>query len=290
MIDSYNYLIDIAHDFRLRLKSYTTQQTSSKSKEIKSQPPLTPTHATIFVISSYPSWQTFVINELKQLYLANNHSLPDSKQLAMHFKDRVEIDKKHQKKLMPFVIYSKDLLEKSGNIESLDRHLSFDEYKVLQFNQDYLRRTLNMEEINIVLTDGKENTGSISNNLEDILPGKPVIYFRHEESIPIRFINRQPYSPNFEWSIPVMNGDTIEKLEIRLRRHGDRQLKLNNKIRLFYFQNWEFYTRILPNIETPLQGLIEFENKDQILQIDSRHGTVVLGDQDIGNILVYFVE
>ncbi|CAF3697187.1 unnamed protein product, partial [Adineta steineri] len=25
-------------------------------------------------------------------------------------------------------------------------------------------------------------------------------------------------------------------------------------------------------------------------QIDSRHGTLVMGDQDIGNVLVYFVE
>jgi len=103
-------------------------------------------------------------------------------------------------------------------------------------------------------------------------------------------VNRQPYSPNFEWTIPVMNGDTIEKLEVRLRRHGDRQLKLCKKIRLFYFQNWEFYTRTLPNMSTPLQGLVEFENKDQILQIDSPHGTIGFGQQDIGNILVYFVE
>jgi hypothetical protein len=191
---------------------------------------------------------------------------------------------------MPFVIYSKDLLEKQGDISALDRHLSFNEYEILQFNQDYLRRALDVEQIDIRLTDGNETDATMLNNLEDILPGKPFVHFRHEESVPIRFVNRQAYSPNFEWSIPVMNGDTIEKLEIRLRRHGDRNLKLSKKIRLFYFQNWEFYTRTIPNITTPLQGLIEFENKNQTLQIDSRHGTIILGEQDIGNILVYFVE
>jgi len=127
-------------------------------------------------------------------------------------------------------------------------------------------------------------------NLEDILPGKPLVHFRHEESITIRLINRQPYSSNFEWTLPVMNGDTIEKLEVRLRRQGDRQLKSSKTIRLFHFQNWEFHTRTLPHMATPLQGLVEFENKQQSLQIDSRHGTVILGDLDIGNILVYFVE
>jgi leucyl-tRNA synthetase len=283
--------MDTAHDFRLRRKTYSTQQTGGgKSKGGNAQPPLPPTHATIFVARSYPSWQTFVINELKQLFNSNNKSLPDSKQLAVHFKDRAEIDKKYVKKLMPFVIYSKDLVEKSGDITSLDQHLPFDEYEVLQFNQDYLRRALEVEQVDIRSTDANEVDLTMLSNLEDILPGKPLVHFRHEESVTIRFVNRQPYLPNFEWSIPVMNGDTIEKIELRLRRHGDRQLKSSKKIRLFYFQNWEFYTRTLPNMATPLQGLVEFENKDQILQIDSRHGTVGLGGQDIGNILVYFVE
>ena len=184
--------MDTTHDFRLRLKSYSTQQTGGKSKEAKTQPPLTPTHATIFVAHSYPSWQTFVINELKQLFLSNNHSLPDSKQLAVHFKDRTEIGKKYQKKLMPFVIHSKDILEKSGDVTSLDRHLSFDEYEVLQYNQDYLRRALNVEQIDICLTDVNETDATMMNNLEEILPGKPIVHFRHEESVTICFANHQP--------------------------------------------------------------------------------------------------
>ncbi|CAF3452603.1 unnamed protein product [Rotaria sp. Silwood1] len=290
LIDSCNYLMNTAHDFRLRLKTYTTQQTSGKAKGTKSQPPLSPTHATIYVARSYPSWQTFVVSELKKLYLANNYSLPDSKQLSIHFKDRPEIEKKYQKKLMPFVIYSKDILEKSRNVTALDQHLSFDEYQVLQFNQDYLRRALNVEQIDIRLTDDNNIDATTLSNLEDIIPGKPIVHFRHEASITIRLINRQPYAPNFEWSIPVMNGDTIERIELRLRQHGDRQLRSSNKIRLYYFQNWEFYTRQLPNIATPLHGLVEFENKNEVLQIDLPHGTLVLGEQDIGNILVYFVE
>ncbi|CAF3565723.1 unnamed protein product [Rotaria socialis] len=290
LIDSCNYLMNTAHDFRLRLKSYSTQQVGGKSKGVKTQPPLPPTHAAIHVARSYPSWQTFVINELKKLYLANNHSLPDSKQLAVHFKDRPEIDKKYQKKLMPFVIYSKDLLEKSRNVSALDQHLSFDEYQVLQFNQDYLRRALNVEQIEIHLTDGNDNETAAVSTVEDIIPGKPLVHFRHEASVTIRLINRQPYTSNFEWSLPIMNGDTIEQLESRLRRNGDRQLKLSKTIRLFYYQNWEFYTRSIPSMETPLKGLVEFQNKDQILQIDSIHGTVVVGEQDIGNILVYLVE
>jgi hypothetical protein len=57
---------------------------------------------------------------------------------------------------MPFVIYSKELLEKNGNVSSLDRHISFDEYQVLQFNQEYLRRAIDVEQIDIRLTDKNE--------------------------------------------------------------------------------------------------------------------------------------
>ncbi len=171
LIDSCKYLMDTVHDFRLRLDTYKTQQTNGKS----TQSPLSPIHATIFVARSYPSWQTFVINELKQLFLDNNHSLPDSKILAVHFKDRSEIDKKYQKKLMPFVIYSKDLVEKNGNVKALDRHLSFAECDVLRFNQNYLRRVLDVEQIDIRLTDDNQTNSSM---LEDILPGKPFIHFQ----------------------------------------------------------------------------------------------------------------
>ncbi|CAF2869881.1 unnamed protein product [Rotaria sp. Silwood2] len=179
LIHSCHYLMNTSHDFRIRLKSHITQQTSAKSKGAKTQP----THATIFVTRSYPSWQIFVINELKQLFLLNNQSLPDSKQLAVHFKDRPEIDKKYQKKLMPFVIYLKDLFEKSGDITSLDRHLLFDEYQILQFNQGYLQRSLNLEKIDIRLTDGNDIDTTTLSNLDDILPGKPLVYFRLETSV-----------------------------------------------------------------------------------------------------------
>ena len=271
------------------MKTYSSQ-TSGKQKGSKGQPPLPPTHATIFVARSYPSWQTFVLNELKLLYLANNQIVPDSKQLSIHFKDRPEIEKKYMKKLMPFVVYSKELLEKTGDIRALEQHLTFDEYEVLTSNQEYFRRALNLEQIEILSTDQIDAENNNSVNLDDVLPGKPLIHFRHEASITIRLINRQAFSPNFEWTSTVMNGDTIENLEARLRRNADRQLRTAKSIRFYYFQNWEFHSRILPNIAEPYHGLIEFENKRQTLKIDLSHGTMNLSGQDIGNSLVYFVE
>jgi len=291
LIDACNYIMDTAHEFRLRLKTYSTQQTGGKGKGVKSQPPLTPTHATIIFARNYPAWQIFVINELKGLYRANGNKFPDSKELSLHFKDRSEIEKKHQKKMMPFVIHLKDLVEKNGNLKALDQHLSFNENDVLNQNQEYFRRTLNVEQVEIRSTDTFDQNATNSMNVDEIIPGKPVVHFRHEASIPIRLINRQAFSPNFEWVLPMMNGDTIERLENRLRRNADRQLRTAKSIRFYHFQNWEFHSRTLPNMSNPHQGLQEIVDKQQTFQLDTRHGTLIFGDQlDIGNSLVYFVE
>ena len=289
LIDSQNHILDSAHDFRLRLTAYKTQQSGNKSKGVPVQPPLHPTHATIFIARSYPSWQIFVLNQLKQLYLNNNQQVPDGKTLAQHFKDRPEIEKKYMKKLMSFVIYSRDLLEKTRDIQSLDRHLSFDEYEVLSNNEDYFRRALNIEEVDIRLIDENESEAANIVNLEEILPGKPLIHFRHEPMISIRLINQQPCSDHFEWTISVINGDTVEKLEQRLRRHADRTLRFSKTIRLFYFRIWQFHSRELPNMVIPFEDLVELTNKQQVLQVDLKQKTVVLEQQDIGNVLVYFV-
>lgn len=197
LIDSCKYLMSTAHDFRLRIKSYKTQQTNEKSKNIKVfQSQSSPTHATIFVARTYPSRETFIVNELKELFIMHKWSLPDNKQLANHFKNRPEIDKKYQKKLMPFVIHLKELLEKNGNISALDRHLSFDEYEVLQLNQEYLRRTLGVEQIEIRSTDENEIDAMILlNHIDDISPGKPFIHFRYQGSVPKHVFNDQELSP-----------------------------------------------------------------------------------------------
>jgi hypothetical protein len=279
--------METVRHFRMCLKTHIKTLEKEKSKQTKSESALIPTHATIFIASSHPSWKLFVIDHLNQLYLANNHSLPNFKELAKYFTDRSEIDEKYRKKLIPFVVFLRDSFDKKNEIISFDQHLSFNEYEILQINEDYLRCVLNIEEIEIHLID--INKPDVT-NLENISPGNPCVTFRHEKSITIRLINRQPYLPYFEWSISVMNGDTIEKLEMRLRRHADRQLKTSRNIRIFYFQDSEVNTRILPNMATPFQGLVEFENKQQILQIDMEDRTVLLGAESIGNIFVYFVE
>lgn len=84
---------------------------------------------------------------------------------------------------MPFVVDLKKTLEKSDNVTSCDGHLSFDEYQVLQSNQDYLRRAINVEQVEIRVVDSNDTNAATSSNLEDLEPGKPLVHFRYEASV-----------------------------------------------------------------------------------------------------------
>ncbi|CAF1352824.1 unnamed protein product, partial [Rotaria sp. Silwood1] len=169
LIDSCNYLINTVHYFRNRSKILTTQQ--NKKYNV----------AVIYVACNYPRWQIFVINQLK-IFFKENLSFPDNKILSSYFKDRQEIDKKYAKKVMPFVTYCQQLVkEANNNINILDQHLSFNEYEILVHNQQYIQRSLKLDELEIKVID-EEDTINI-NNLDDVIPGKPLIQFFSKSSI-----------------------------------------------------------------------------------------------------------
>ncbi|CAF2777360.1 unnamed protein product [Rotaria sp. Silwood2] len=175
LIDSCNYLLDTVHDFRKRLDRFISVQQGKKSKSqqqhemIKNQP----NHATILVARAYSSWQTFILNELKQIFLDKN-SFPDNKILLMHFKDRPEIGTKYLEKTMPFVSYCQQLVKNANyNINALNQHLTFDEYETLVYNQEYIKRSLKLDQLDIK-SIGDENTIETmmnTTNLEDVVPG-----------------------------------------------------------------------------------------------------------------------
>uniref|UniRef100_A0A671KQD1 Leucine--tRNA ligase, cytoplasmic n=1 Tax=Sinocyclocheilus anshuiensis TaxID=1608454 RepID=A0A671KQD1_9TELE len=111
LIRSSQYLMDTAHDLRLRLKAYTQP---AKGKKGDNKPPAKPTHCTIYVAKTYPPWQHTVLSHL-----------------------------------MPFVAMIKDNLEKNGP-RVLDLELEFDECAVLLENIVYLTNSLELDQIDVV--------------------------------------------------------------------------------------------------------------------------------------------
>ncbi|XDV39279.1 hypothetical protein PO909_008541 [Leuciscus waleckii] len=137
LIRSSQYLMDTAHDLRLRLKAYTQP---AKGKKGDSKPPAKPTHCTIYVAKTYPPWQHSALSLLGKHYKSNSGVLPDNKVIATELGAMPEL-KKYMKRVMPFVAMIKDSLEKIGP-RVLDLELEFDERTVLLENIVYLTNSL----------------------------------------------------------------------------------------------------------------------------------------------------
>ncbi|XDV39280.1 hypothetical protein PO909_008541, partial [Leuciscus waleckii] len=170
LIRSSQYLMDTAHDLRLRLKAYTQP---AKGKKGDSKPPAKPTHCTIYVAKTYPPWQHSALSLLGKHYKSNSGVLPDNKVIATELGAMPEL-KKYMKRVMPFVAMIKDSLEKIGP-RVLDLELEFDERTVLLENIVYLTNSLELDQIDVVFASEADDKVK-----EDCCPGKPFCVFRSE--------------------------------------------------------------------------------------------------------------
>lgn len=140
LVNSAHFLMEAAHDFRNRQKSFSQVKTKSKTKDQEKTAQTHPVKGTIFVAKTYPSWQQVILDTLKTMYKNNKNLFPDNKEILAELAKREEL-KKFQKKVMPFVAFTKDQVIKKG-AHCLNHTLDFDEFEILQTNLKYLQNTL----------------------------------------------------------------------------------------------------------------------------------------------------
>lgn len=275
LIQMSQYLMDCAHDFRVRLQQLTTP---GKGKKFTGKP----SHATIWIAKSFPVWQNTVLNTLKTLYQKNN-GFPDNKVISTELKDKKELDK-YKKKVMPFVQASKESVEKLG-IKALNLTMDFDEAEVINIYHQYLVATLDLEGLDVAFSDDAD--GKIK---DDCCPGKPYITYRVEPSVSVQCINPQAYSGLFEVSLPIFEGDTKTKVLNRLMKTDRSKMKDIQQIKLLMYTDVDKNSRMIPDYNDIEKGLVAVpENSVFNLQ----DNTVTLQSngmkQDFGKKLVYIV-
>ncbi|WAQ98789.1 SYLC-like protein [Mya arenaria] len=117
LVQSSEYLMDSAHDFRKRKLAYLN--VGKGKKEVPA-----PTHATVYIAKSYPPWQHTILTTLREMYEANK-GFPENKQIAAALGKIADL-KKYMKKTMPFVMVAKENFQKHG-LAALNLTTQFDE-------------------------------------------------------------------------------------------------------------------------------------------------------------------
>eukprot|EP00095_Tigriopus_kingsejongensis_P005736 maker-scaffold28_size608977-snap-gene-1.13 protein:Tk05736 transcript:maker-scaffold28_size608977-snap-gene-1.13-mRNA-1 annotation:"hypothetical protein BRAFLDRAFT_63907" len=278
VIKSSEYLMDAAREFRLKLKSYMLPVKAKKGAK-PSPPPEKPTHATVFIAKTYPTWQCTVLSTLKEMYAqSKDGSSPDNKVVSQALGKKEEL-KKWMKKIMPFVAFTKERVAEHG-LKALDLTLEYDEKKVLEDNVDYLMNNLQLEGIDI-----KFSTEANEKTQEECRPGVPLIQFRREPSVNLTLVNNQPHTGLFTADFPILHGDNLEKVKKRLQRM-EKNVKDASKVKLYRFKDPVLGPRKIPNLDHPLEGKVEIGAKD-IWDVDLEKLVIKVGKLDIGNLLVY---
>ena len=68
LISAGAYLDQAAHEFRLRMKTYLSLISSKGAKKGVNIPTEKPTHGTIWIAKSYPTWQSIILTFLQERF------------------------------------------------------------------------------------------------------------------------------------------------------------------------------------------------------------------------------
>uniref|UniRef100_A0A3P8TH61 Leucine--tRNA ligase, cytoplasmic n=1 Tax=Amphiprion percula TaxID=161767 RepID=A0A3P8TH61_AMPPE len=282
LIRSSQYLMETAHDLRLRLKAYMLPP---KNKKGDSKPPAKPSHCTIYVAKTYPPWQHSALSLLGKHYKSNNGVLPDNKVIASELGALPEL-KKYMKRVMPFVAMIKENLEKNGP-RVLDLELEFDERTVLMENLVYLTNSLELEQIDVLFASEADDKVK-----EDCCPGKPFSVFRSEPGVCVSLVNPQPFNGLFSTKVDIRQGDSKDSIIRRLSK-VNRLIKDLSRVKLMRYEDPILGPRRVPVLGQEEQGKLPISNKS-VFNINLEEKRVTLADNgltvDIGDTLVYLIQ
>ncbi|XP_028906889.1 leucine--tRNA ligase, cytoplasmic isoform X1 [Ornithorhynchus anatinus] len=281
LIRSSQYLMEVAHDLRLRLKNYMLP---AKGKKTDKQPPQKPSHCTIYVAKNYPPWQHITLLVLRRHFEANEGKLPDNKVIATELGALPEL-KKYMKKAMPFVAMMKENLEKTGP-RVLDLELEFDEQAVLTENIVYLTNSLELDRIEI-----KSSSEAEDKIKEECCPGKPLNVFRKEPGVSVLLVNPQPSIGHFSTTVEVRQGDGRDAIIRRLMKM-DRGIRDLSKVKLMRYDDPVLGPRRIPVLGKEDLNKIAI-SEQAVFHVDLANKKIHLTENglraDIGDTIIYLV-
>jgi len=283
LVKTSEYLMDVAHEFRIRQKAFLTQGTK-KGQAVPSTVQK-PTHGVIWVAKTFPPWQCTVLTTIKQLYQKQG-GVPDNKLISTELQKKPEL-KQYMKRVMPFVQVTKEKLEKEG-LKALNLVLDFDEMEILKTNLVYLTNTLELEGLQVRFSTDNDAPEKVRN---DCCPGQPIILYHSEPSVDVTFLNPQACSGHFELTIPIHEGDTAARIAERITKM-DRLIKVASQVEIRRYEDPAGGPRKVPTLSNLSAGQTVVPSSAQF-SIDVQNKSITIcqngGKLNIGTQMVYWV-
>jgi leucyl-tRNA synthetase len=191
------------------------------------------------------------------------------------------------KKVMPFVQGVRDNVTKLGKI-AFALTVDFNEFDILTTSSEYLKSTLELEQLEIKFTSDPEATEKMK---EDVLPGRPFISYSVKPSVRITLENQIPRSGLFTQFLNVSDGDSTEVLKQKLAKALG--MKTTTAIQLLKFDDHVLGPRKIPNFNDYKSGKSELESG--IFSADVKENRVYITTEsgkklEIGTNLTYIIE
>jgi len=162
------YLQDTIKVFRQRLLFLFNQAKKSKKEQI-----FNPKKINIYIATSFPEWQEVTLVMLREMY-AKSNQFPPQDEIASQIK-KIEKFQKMIPKIMSFVAAVRDDVKIRGSA-AFELSMPFDETQVLRNNADFIRRSLELQQI-FIYTSTDTNAPDPADKRDSAAPGKPSAVF-----------------------------------------------------------------------------------------------------------------
>ncbi|EDV99142.1 leucine--tRNA ligase, cytoplasmic [Drosophila grimshawi] len=284
-----DYLMESAHSFRLNLKNMLqVKGKGGKEKAVDLAQTAKPNRGLVWVAKTYPPWQCCVLDTMRALYNKDSKSLPDNKIIAATLQQKAEL-KKFMKRVMPFAQMIREKVETGGKgVAALAVTLEFDEGQVLMNNLEYLKNTLDLDNLEIKYTD---DPSAPEKTREEVRPGSPFICFSVAPHVSVELVNPTERSSLFQVNTIISEGDTVESLREKLAKI------LNLKSDVSTLQIWRYEDPLLgprkvPTFQDYKTGKAQLTEGNFVIDVAAKRVSVNQAGKltELGRNLIYVVE
>ncbi|XP_058124293.1 leucine--tRNA ligase, cytoplasmic [Anopheles ziemanni] len=248
------YLMEAVHSFRLALKNFTQLKVVGKGgKAPAGGPPVKPSDATIWVAKTFPPWQLCVLDTMRVLYDNGGGALPENKDIASALANNRMLDK-YKKRVMPFAQMVRERVEAVGR-QAMDPTLAFDEREVLERNAEYLRKSLELENLTLRYTDEDDTP---EKTREEVRPGVPFIAFTVKPFVTVTLENPVERSGLFTVTLNLSDSDTSKTLKEKVAKQIGFKADLS-ALEIMRFEDPILGPRSLPTFKDYRSGKVTLE-------------------------------